>query len=233
MHNFFLTSVIAAGKIFHPLTLLLPVFRARMSARSESGPGLAANKPASSLKSSGSRENSSHPGWCLRTSSDFSIPKPDGISRSFSRRWPRSGILWRTEFWIVSSSEYPNDAVVCSLSEVLEKEAPPRFYLSPKAAAGTIRRAKRWGKKLPEALRADLEYIASYPALSPLVRTSSFRLSPTRSSNSRFADHPLILRRLTPIEYEMLHGFPKGWTVPDTAHWVMPLRYRLRTGLPS
>jgi DNA (cytosine-5)-methyltransferase 1 len=101
------------------------------------------------------------------------------------------------------------------------------------AEAGIIRRAKSWRKRLAEPILKDLERIASYPALSPPARTSSSRRSPIKSSNNRSAAHLLILRRLTPTECEMLQGFPKGWTVPDTAHWAMPSRYRLRSGLGS
>jgi hypothetical protein len=61
-------------------------------------------------------------------------------------------------------SEWPNDAVVCSLSQVLETgDIPQRFYLSPKACAGILRRAEKRGKALPEALEVALRSIASAP----------------------------------------------------------------------
>jgi hypothetical protein len=58
-------------------------------------------------------------------------------------------------------SEWPNDAVVCSLSQVLETTSiPQRFFLSPKACAGILRRAEKRGKKLPPALHQALHSVA-------------------------------------------------------------------------
>src|SRR4030067_61825 len=55
-------------------------------------------------------------------------------------------------------SEWPNDADVCSLSQVLEKTSiPQRFFLSSTACAGILRRAEKRGKALPEALKSALE----------------------------------------------------------------------------
>jgi len=54
-------------------------------------------------------------------------------------------------------SEWPNDAAVCSLSQVLETTLiPQRFFLSSMACAGILRRAEKRGKKLPEQLREAL-----------------------------------------------------------------------------
>lgn len=54
-------------------------------------------------------------------------------------------------------SEWPNDAAVCLLSQVLETGSiPQRYYLSAKACAGILRRAEKRGKKLPEALEQAL-----------------------------------------------------------------------------
>jgi site-specific DNA-cytosine methylase len=53
--------------------------------------------------------------------------------------------------------EWPNAAVVCSLSDTLETGAvPQRYYLSAKACAGILRRAEKRGKELPPALCAAL-----------------------------------------------------------------------------
>jgi hypothetical protein len=54
-------------------------------------------------------------------------------------------------------SEWPNDAAVCSLSQVLETTSiPQRFFLSPRACAGILRRAEKRGKELPPALQTAL-----------------------------------------------------------------------------
>ena len=55
----------------------------------------------------------------------------------------------------------PSDAYVSSLSSILETgPIDRRYFLSPKACAGILRRAESRGKELPEALRLALESVA-------------------------------------------------------------------------
>jgi len=65
-----------------------------------------------------------------------------------------------------SSSAWLNDdegsSSLASLSDTLERgPVPPRFFLSPKACAGILRRAERRGKELPPALRDALQAVAN------------------------------------------------------------------------
>ena len=58
-------------------------------------------------------------------------------------------------------SEWPNDAVVCSLSQVLEQTSiPQRYFLSSTACAGILRRAEKRGKALPAALMLALTAVS-------------------------------------------------------------------------
>nr|WP_306532208.1 hypothetical protein [Bilophila wadsworthia] len=58
-------------------------------------------------------------------------------------------------------SEFPNAAVVCSLSRVLETgPIPSRFFLSSTACAGILHRAEKRGRTLPKQLREALERAA-------------------------------------------------------------------------
>jgi hypothetical protein len=58
-------------------------------------------------------------------------------------------------------SAWPNDADVCSLSQVLETTSiQQRFFLSSTACAGILRRAEKRGKKLPTLLRIALTAVA-------------------------------------------------------------------------
>jgi hypothetical protein len=60
-----------------------------------------------------------------------------------------------------NTSEWPNDAAMCLLSQVLEQGSiPQRFFLSSTACAGILRRAEKRGKSLPEALRMALQSVA-------------------------------------------------------------------------
>jgi len=50
---------------------------------------------------------------------------------------------------------------VCALSDTLEiGDLPQRFFLSAKACAGILRRAKKRGKTLPPSLKASLLAVA-------------------------------------------------------------------------
>jgi len=60
-----------------------------------------------------------------------------------------------------NTSEWPNDADVCLLSQVLETGSiPQRFFLSLTACAGILRRADKRGKKLPQQLELALQMVA-------------------------------------------------------------------------
>ena len=59
--------------------------------------------------------------------------------------------------------ESPRDAEESSLSQILEATVPERYYLSPKACGGIIRRAGNRGKKLPSILEAALLMQAQEP----------------------------------------------------------------------
>lgn len=55
-------------------------------------------------------------------------------------------------FW-----EYPREENVSTLSQILQTRVPKRYYLSPKACLGILRRASVRGKELPPVLKAALE----------------------------------------------------------------------------
>lgn len=96
-----------------------------------------------------------------RTSPEFCPWKEDGPSGASSGSFANSGMASHGECWMLNSSEWPSDASVCFLSEVLE--APPlpeRFFLSPRACAGILRRAGKRGKRLPERLAEALRATA-------------------------------------------------------------------------
>ncbi|MCD8349600.1 MAG: hypothetical protein LUC93_03215 [Planctomycetaceae bacterium] len=64
-------------------------------------------------------------------------------------------------------SAWHNDASVCFLSHVLDPadSIPKRFYLSPLACAGILRRAAERRKTLPEPLRQALATVAEQERL--------------------------------------------------------------------
>ena len=100
-----------------------------------------------------------------RTSQECSAPTEVRIFVHSSGRLMKSGILSRGECWTLNMCEWTGTLVpflkedgVCSLSDILETGAiQPRYYLSPDACRGILRRAESRGRELPEVLRQALE----------------------------------------------------------------------------
>ena len=91
--------------------------------------------------------------------------------------WSNAGTGFRGACSIADFSESPSAAVECSLSEVLESRVPRRFFLSPRAAAGILRRAEKRGRILPSHLQAALESLATRPAEGAKTISTSRRRS--------------------------------------------------------
>ena len=72
--------------------------------------------------------------------------------RSWAEGFPSHG-----ECWTPNTGECPSAAVESTLSQILEADVPEKYYLSPKACLGILRRASACGKELPEPLRKALE----------------------------------------------------------------------------
>jgi hypothetical protein len=105
--------------------------------------------------------NTAPSGWSGRTSPACCQAMKDGTLVPSSGAWANSGMGGPTESWTLNTSEWPNDAVVCSLSQTLEAgSVPQRFYLSAKACLGILRRAEKRGKELPPALKMALKGVA-------------------------------------------------------------------------
>jgi hypothetical protein len=137
---------------------------AKTSQSPEEEPASQAIAPASFSRPPESLTLFSEPeaGSSLRMFPDSFPATPDEISESFSRRWPTSGFTTSPgECWTADTSECPSDGgEFSSLPGVLEAIVPSRFYLSPKAAAGILRRALKRGRDLPSHLQSALSLLA-------------------------------------------------------------------------
>ena len=101
-------------------------------------------------------------GLSLRTSPVcYPVTEGETLPPSFEG-WSNSGMACAGGFLTLSSLEYHSAAAVCSLSEVLEVDVPPKYFLSPRAARGILHRAGKRGKELPEALHRALTQVASH-----------------------------------------------------------------------
>ena len=156
----------------------LPGYPARTSASPASAPDSPANALDSFLNLRASCAKFDPLGLCSRMFPDFSVQTEDETLRKCSAfSWSNAGTGFRGACSIADFSESPNNAVACSLSEVLESRVPRRFFLSPRAAAGILRRAEKRGRILPSHLQAALESLATRPAEGAKTISTSRRRS--------------------------------------------------------
>ena len=64
----------------------------------------------------------------------------------------------------LNTGECPSAVRESTLSQILEANAPEKYYLSPKACAGILRRAEKRGKELPQMLKEALEEVIAFDA---------------------------------------------------------------------
>ena len=64
---------------------------------------------------------------------------------------------WLGGAWMLNTGVSPNDARESSLSQILQDAPPIKYYLSPKACLGILRRASERGKALPPKLGRALK----------------------------------------------------------------------------
>lgn len=218
---------------------------AKTSASREGGQDLLARSPRSSSRPSGSSGKCANPRpiptralLCGRMSQELFPLTLDEISRQSSVRWRTAG-LWRSRggLSMLDGSESPNAAVECSLSRILEANPHPRYFLSPKACAGILRRCEKRKRTLPEPLRSALR---SHILTQPKTPSSSPPCIVANEEFHRVRKHAVVrssVRRLTPLECERLMGFPDGWTyihaqtLPAIESLAMRLCRRSRSGL--
>lgn len=116
----------------------------------EDAPGYSGNWPA--LLAIFARDGS-----LSKTCPVFCRPVEEWTWEPCSGSWGTSGIGGPTVCLTLNTSVWPSDAVACSLSRILEREpVPQRYFLSPRACAGILRRAAKRGRELPAALREAL-----------------------------------------------------------------------------
>lgn len=93
--------------------------------------------------------------FCRIKNETITIPRPakwTGAGQILGDDFPLHG-----ELSMPNTSESPRDADACFLSQILQVNVPEKYYLSPKACQGILRRASERGKQLPDILRIALE----------------------------------------------------------------------------
>ena len=103
------------------------------------------------------------PKWCIWENVPGVLSSGGGgeILAASSARWANSGMGGHTGCLTLKTSESHKDAEECLLSDVLEiGNLPQKYYLSPKACKGILRRAEQRSKKLPNMLEEALQQSA-------------------------------------------------------------------------
>jgi hypothetical protein len=119
-----------------------------------------ATAPASSTSTPESQMSFAQDGSWSKTSQGFSpLPMAETLP-SFSAPWRTSGMASHGGYLTLDTSEFPSDAVECSLSDILEATPHQRYSLSARAAKGILRRAAARGRTLPSELQTALESLS-------------------------------------------------------------------------
>lgn len=114
-------------------------------------------------------------GWFGRTSPALCQQMMETILPPSLEGWSNSGMASHGECLTLNTCEHAafrapslNDDRVCSLLDILETgDVPARYFLTPKACAGILRRAERRGKTLSPHLMQALTLVAGALISSP------------------------------------------------------------------
>ncbi|CAG7658410.1 hypothetical protein PAECIP111802_07037 [Paenibacillus allorhizosphaerae] len=163
-------------------------------------------------------------GYLLKMYQDSSIATTEMISEWSSKPWMNSGMVWRGEYWMQNTLEHPNDAEESTLSQVIEADAPLKYFLNKVQLQSLLDRASARGKSLApdleRALSLQISTLSSMPELDerlqpdPKQKGTEMMEKPIHLTPE--AAQTLFVRRMLPSEYEKLQGFPVGWTEVDT-----------------
>ena len=116
-------------------------------------------------------ERLSRGGSCGKTSRACCLPIKELTSETSCKPLSNAGIACAGGFSTLSILESPSDAEECSLSDILEGTGDNlrRYFLSPKACAGILRRSKKRGLKIPDLLEHCLQTVAEQVDLRETV----------------------------------------------------------------
>ena len=102
--------------------------------------------------------------WYLKALSEYPNQKPPRcLTLTTATTGQKQTLLWATngalatELSTRNTGEFPSVGEECTLSQILEDNAPEKYYLSATACEGILRRSSQRGKKLPELLETALK----------------------------------------------------------------------------
>jgi hypothetical protein len=96
-------------------------------------------------------------GLLSRTSPACYPATEEQILPSSFEGWSSSGMACAGGYLTLSMNTWHSGASVCLLSDILELDVPRKYYLSPTALRGILRRAEKANKEIPPFLRLVME----------------------------------------------------------------------------
>lgn len=168
--------------------------------------------------------NDDQDGSYWKTFLDSSVAKQGQISESSLSRWMNSGMVWRGEYWMRNFSEHPNAVAESSLSQAINLEVPLKYFLITNELQSLLKRAESRKKSLPmdleTAIKGQISTLSKMPLLEECIllarRGKDIEAMVKLGLLIQGEEVTLSVRRLTPLEYERLQGFPVDWTLVDT-----------------
>lgn len=180
-------------------------------------------------------------GWSWKMCRGYSQQRKERLLRQLSTRLKRMGI-WGDGYRVtLSMRAYPTTETEYSLSQVLDRNVPITSLLTAANCLGILRRENRAGRKLDrkfvKALSETLRlwYNVAVASGTPWRKASAPRFVPKQEDIKEAiqTDQYCVARNLTWTEWEMLMGFPPGWTVAEGDSLVMPSSQQSASGLES
>ena len=163
-------------------------------------------------------------GFLLKMYPDFLTAKTVQTLTSSSDDWMNSGIVWHGEYWTQSILEHPKDAEERTLSQVVEPQAPLKYFLNKEQIQSLVKRAEDRKTLLPPALmkayQKQITFLSNMQELAE-KQVQGHKEKVTEMMEKLILSTPeeartLYVRRMLPSEYEQLQGFPINWTAVDT-----------------
>lgn len=163
-------------------------------------------------------------GLFSKMSQDCSTVTTEEILQLSSISWTGAGMVFRGECLTLNSSEHPRDVEESSLSEVLDRFVPLRFFLTIDHLQSLLDRASARQKPLPveleTAIKNQISILSNMPQLEESIQQArsqkDFVMTEKLGRLIQEVAQMLSVRRMTPSEYEKLQGFPPDWTLVDS-----------------
>ena len=181
------------------------------------------NEVDSSIHTQISLEIESLTGLSSKMFQDYLIATMELTSEPSSQRWMNSGMAFHGEYLMLNTLEHHKEDAECTLSQVMETCAPLESFLTIDQIQSLISRAEERGQtlhpKLEKAYREQMYSLSnmqvSEESIQQDLKQKDTEMMERHTLSTQEEVQMLSVRRMLPIEYERLQGFPENWTLID------------------